>query len=207
MSDFIYKLSEDSDFLMHHGIKGQKWGVENGPPYPLNPSKDYTKAEQKALLKEVKKNLKKVPHIVREQYTDIQNIKSIKDEINSDQIKQLKDNIYNKMKAVNAANKPFEKVDYDESKLTEEQRKKYRQAYDDITEAWNKYNQYANKVVNNLVGKYGNVKVDKAKNSFEKKYFKRTFEHEVRKAIDYALENEWANDPVYHYYGTQVEKW
>lgn len=21
--------------LMHHGIKGQKWGVENGPPYPL----------------------------------------------------------------------------------------------------------------------------------------------------------------------------
>lgn len=23
-------------YLMHHGIKGQKWGVENGPPYPLN---------------------------------------------------------------------------------------------------------------------------------------------------------------------------
>lgn len=21
--------------LAHHGIKGQKWGVENGPPYPL----------------------------------------------------------------------------------------------------------------------------------------------------------------------------
>jgi hypothetical protein len=21
---------------MHHGIKGQKWGIENGPPYPLN---------------------------------------------------------------------------------------------------------------------------------------------------------------------------
>lgn len=26
----------DSDFLMHHGIPGQKWGVKNGPPYPLN---------------------------------------------------------------------------------------------------------------------------------------------------------------------------
>lgn len=24
------------NYLMHHGIKGQKWGVENGPPYPLN---------------------------------------------------------------------------------------------------------------------------------------------------------------------------
>lgn len=23
------------DWLMHHGIKGQKWGVRNGPPYPL----------------------------------------------------------------------------------------------------------------------------------------------------------------------------
>lgn len=23
-------------YLSHHGIKGQKWGVENGPPYPLN---------------------------------------------------------------------------------------------------------------------------------------------------------------------------
>lgn len=23
------------DSLMHHGIKGQKWGIENGPPYPL----------------------------------------------------------------------------------------------------------------------------------------------------------------------------
>lgn len=22
-------------YLFHHGIKGQKWGVRNGPPYPL----------------------------------------------------------------------------------------------------------------------------------------------------------------------------
>lgn len=24
--------------LYHHGIKGQEWGVKNGPPYPLNAS-------------------------------------------------------------------------------------------------------------------------------------------------------------------------
>ena len=24
-----------NDSLQHHGIKGQKWGVRNGPPYPL----------------------------------------------------------------------------------------------------------------------------------------------------------------------------
>lgn len=32
--------------LYHHGIKGQQWGVRNGPPYPLNPA-DYSKAEKK----------------------------------------------------------------------------------------------------------------------------------------------------------------
>lgn len=26
--------------LCHHGIKGQKWGVRNGPPYPLNDRKE-----------------------------------------------------------------------------------------------------------------------------------------------------------------------
>lgn len=24
--------------LYHHGVKGQKWGVRNGPPYPLDRS-------------------------------------------------------------------------------------------------------------------------------------------------------------------------
>lgn len=27
-------------YLYHHGIRGQKWGVRNGPPYPLDDSKD-----------------------------------------------------------------------------------------------------------------------------------------------------------------------
>ena len=48
--------------LAHHGIDGQKWGVQNGPPYPLDPS-DYSKSEKKALkqdLKWIKKNEKKV---------------------------------------------------------------------------------------------------------------------------------------------------
>lgn len=28
----------DHDTLVHHGVKGQKWGVRNGPPYPLDKS-------------------------------------------------------------------------------------------------------------------------------------------------------------------------
>lgn len=30
-----YYAVERSDSLSHHGILGQKWGVKNGPPYPL----------------------------------------------------------------------------------------------------------------------------------------------------------------------------
>lgn len=29
----------ESNYLIHHGIQGQKWGVRNGPPYPLNSTK------------------------------------------------------------------------------------------------------------------------------------------------------------------------
>lgn len=32
-----YKVVTTSE-LYHHGIKGQKWGIKNGPPYPLNAS-------------------------------------------------------------------------------------------------------------------------------------------------------------------------
>ena len=27
-----------SNYLAHHGIQGQKWGIKNGPPYPLDSS-------------------------------------------------------------------------------------------------------------------------------------------------------------------------
>lgn len=36
--------------LQHHGILGQKWGKQNGPPYPLGGG-DYTQAEKKAIYK------------------------------------------------------------------------------------------------------------------------------------------------------------
>lgn len=33
-----YSFNLSSDYLAHHGILGQKWGVRNGPPYPLKRS-------------------------------------------------------------------------------------------------------------------------------------------------------------------------
>ena len=39
LNDIKEKLNEvdvDGSKLTHHGIKGQKWGVRNGPPYPID---------------------------------------------------------------------------------------------------------------------------------------------------------------------------
>lgn len=37
----------ENNYLIHHGIKGQSWGVRNGPPYPLG-SEDHNARERKA---------------------------------------------------------------------------------------------------------------------------------------------------------------
>ncbi len=33
-----YSWNLDTDYLSHHGVNGMKWGVKNGPPYPLSPA-------------------------------------------------------------------------------------------------------------------------------------------------------------------------
>ncbi len=37
--DYYRGTDTASDHLEHHGVKGQQWGVKNGPPYPLDRSK------------------------------------------------------------------------------------------------------------------------------------------------------------------------
>lgn len=36
-------IVSDDDYIFHHGIKGQRWGVRNGPPYPLNSKQSLSK--------------------------------------------------------------------------------------------------------------------------------------------------------------------
>ena len=38
LEDELYQSYNEKNYLAHHGIKGQQWGVRNGPPYPLKDS-------------------------------------------------------------------------------------------------------------------------------------------------------------------------
>lgn len=35
------RLFKNDSIMIHHGIKGQKWGVKNGPPYPIDKLRQY----------------------------------------------------------------------------------------------------------------------------------------------------------------------
>lgn len=45
------KLSEGSSELMHYGVKGMKWGVRNGPPYPIDHDKELDSSEKRSKMK------------------------------------------------------------------------------------------------------------------------------------------------------------
>lgn len=56
----VYIVRKKSlEYISHHGIKGQKWGVRNGPPYPLSEG-DHSAAEKKASSSSGSKGTKKV---------------------------------------------------------------------------------------------------------------------------------------------------
>ena len=64
MELYGYEIHREKD-LSHHGILGQRWGKQNGPPYPLDAS-DHSASEKKAgwrksLDKSDKKGLKLTP--------------------------------------------------------------------------------------------------------------------------------------------------
>lgn len=39
-------MSMNNNYLSHHGVQGQKWGIKNGPPYPLNSNEKLGRAER-----------------------------------------------------------------------------------------------------------------------------------------------------------------
>lgn len=74
-----------TNYLRHHGKKGQKWGVRNGPPYPLEEKKDFTTPSAYAKIKSdfvgksiakrktVKLSSKEYAHVMSEIATNLTN--------------------------------------------------------------------------------------------------------------------------------------
>lgn len=52
----ITKINRMKNELKHHGVKGQKWGIQNGPPYPLK-YEAHSAAEKKHMSKGKAKGL------------------------------------------------------------------------------------------------------------------------------------------------------
>ena len=70
-------------YLAHHGIKGQKWGVRNGPPYPLKPS-SRSSAEKRLSSGSFARSEQKKVEKIRHKYSVIGDSGTVKSQITSD---------------------------------------------------------------------------------------------------------------------------
>lgn len=81
-----YRIVTDDEYLAHHGVQGQHWGVQNGPPYPLDRSistgsrlKDTsgTKKKKNVLNKDLKDvaNNYKIKKIKKQQQEEARKLK------------------------------------------------------------------------------------------------------------------------------------
>lgn len=77
MYEEYYGDNDYRDYLEHHGIKNQKWGVQNGPPYPLNAE---GKASFRDKLEERRKQKKKLVRLKKARKARAAKIKAQKRE-------------------------------------------------------------------------------------------------------------------------------
>jgi len=76
-----------SDWLLHYGIPGMKWGVMHGPPYPLTRSQ---------MSKEERKNAKSMAKQINREFKDAQNREYWKAADKAERINYKSDKIYKK---------------------------------------------------------------------------------------------------------------
>lgn len=136
----------DQDYLMHHGIKGQSWGVQNGPPYPLDPYKDYTKAEKKANAEGIvaARKGKKLKDLLKEEITD-------------DSPKLVNVNVKKLMDQFDKIdNQRYDLLEKSENMKNEEAKAYTVGKYEKLTK---ERNQLIDKIIYNLVGEYGDMDI------------------------------------------------
>lgn len=85
-----YVIAPSNSDLQHHGILGQKWGKQNGPPYPIG-SGDHSAAENKAGWRKSldKKNYKLAKKTLKKSYRSAYNPNPQKNKIYRDSITNI----------------------------------------------------------------------------------------------------------------------
>ena len=79
MSTLYYETQRGST-LCHHGIKGQKWGVQNGPPYPLQEYKNNATMNMNYdRFSTIRLSKKECGHVMHELQTNISRIQRAND--------------------------------------------------------------------------------------------------------------------------------
>ena len=85
----ISELSRDSpNYLMHHGIEKQKWGVRRGPPYPL---KKGINSPIKKITKAAKNRIEKNKKVRADKKAEAAASKAVKKETLQDKINKMSD--------------------------------------------------------------------------------------------------------------------
>lgn len=95
--------------LYHHGIKGQKWGVENGPPYPL--SSDVSTGKRLKKVEKLEKKIEQNRGYMKE-HEDYYKNKADREAAmkKNDRDQKVKKTIDNTVRKIEKANKKIEKA-------------------------------------------------------------------------------------------------
>ena len=194
----MYPENDYRSYLQHHGVKGQKWGVQNGPPYPLR-GQDHNTAEIKAgwrsslksstpkakgigdTLKKLKSQKELVSEIQQTQGKSLAHIAdSIKPSIEQRLDKSQKEKLSKLNKNYREASSKYD--DKFDSEILDNE-KLYKKAYDD-TFKW--FEEHESDYLNDIIAKNGGSK--KNLDDF----------HDFRKAFEGMTDSVW---------GEAEEKW
>lgn len=153
--------------LYHHGIKGQKWGVRNGPPYPLDSDKSAgkrLKKDKEQLNKDISESARIISNKEAYYYKEFTNtdfykkMRKEQDQLftkeQKEKIDKLELKILDLLDNFDELTNMIEMVN-DDSKEAEDIRKEYKRIEEEVTKAentlsnlkGNKYKEIDNKIL------------------------------------------------------------